>query len=50
MTLSVWCTEAPGITRHESQHRLCQQRQDDHGLPPCDCQDYGGHTEKKKAD
>lgn len=46
MSVSVWCTQAPGITRHEAQHALCQQRQDDHDLPPCGCTEYGGHTEK----
>jgi len=49
MSVSCWCTQAPGITSHASAHAVCQMRQDAGLIPRCGCTQHGGHDENKDA-
>lgn len=38
--LSAWCQMAPGITRHDSAHRVCEMRMEQGLIEACGCPDH----------
>jgi hypothetical protein len=46
---SGWC---PPDVPHAAAHKVCQMRQDDGLLGPCECEQHGGHasTDETKKD